>query len=139
VVYPIQNNKLGKADTISLGKPWPKNKICTTGIAVTKDGTSLYTVTKEDNTLYTINPATKAITHKTRLAAEAYSCLLSPDEKTLYISLWGGDEVAVQQYTRRWLPVFILRLTVVRIINSYFITAHREMYSVFSSGDSKQL
>jgi YVTN family beta-propeller protein len=95
VVYPIQNNKLGTADTISLGKPWPKNKICTTGIAVTKDGTKLYTVTKEDNTLYIINPATKAITAKVKLAAEAYSCVLSPDEKMLYISLWGGDEVAV--------------------------------------------
>jgi len=95
VVYPIADNKLGKADTIRLGLPWPKNKICTTGIAVTKDNKTLYTVTKEDNTLYVIDPATKKVTSTVKLAAEAYSCILSPDEKKLYISLWGGEGVAV--------------------------------------------
>jgi YVTN family beta-propeller protein len=95
VVYPIRDNKLGTADTIRLGNPWPKNKICTTGMAVTRDNSILYTVTKEDNTLYTIDPATKTVISKTKLAAEAYSCLLSPDEKTLYVSLWGGAEVAI--------------------------------------------
>ncbi|QKJ28971.1 bifunctional YncE family protein/alkaline phosphatase family protein [Mucilaginibacter mali] len=95
VVYPIENNKLGKADTITLGKPWPANKICATGLALKKDNSVLYAVTKEDNTLYTIDPANKSITGRVKLAAEAYSCLLSPDEKKLYISLWGGEEVAI--------------------------------------------
>jgi YVTN family beta-propeller protein len=95
VVYPIINNKFGVADTIKLGLPWPKGKICATGIAVKKDNSVLYTVTKEDNTLYTIDPATKSIISRTPLAAEAYSCILSPDEKTLYISLWGAEEVAI--------------------------------------------
>ena len=29
MAFHIQNNKIGKADTIKLGKPWPDNKICT--------------------------------------------------------------------------------------------------------------
>jgi DNA-binding beta-propeller fold protein YncE len=94
MVFPIQNNKIGKADTIKLGLPWPKGKICATGITVNKSNTVLYTVTKEDSTLYVIDPNTRQILKRVKLAAEAYSCILSPDEKTLYISIWGGEQVA---------------------------------------------
>jgi len=94
LAYAIQNNKIGAADTIKLGSPWPKNKICTTGIVVNKSNTRLYTVTKEDSSLYVIDPASKKVLNKLKLAAEAYSCILSPDEKTLYISIWGGEAVA---------------------------------------------
>jgi YVTN family beta-propeller protein len=94
VCYHIDNNKMGQADTIKLGKPWP-SKICPTGIAVNRSNTRLYTVTKEDNTLYTIDLTSNKILSQTRLGTEAYACLLSPDEKSLYISLWGGNEIAV--------------------------------------------
>jgi YVTN family beta-propeller protein len=94
LAYPIENNKIGAADTIKLGESWPKNKICTTGITVNKSNTRLYTVTKEDSALYVIEPASHKIRKKVKLAAEAYSCILSPDEKTLYISIWGGEEVS---------------------------------------------
>ena len=101
VSYPIENNKLGKADTIKLGLPWPKGKICATGLVINKANTLLYAVTKEDNTLYTINLQTGLIAGKTQLSAEAYGCTLSPDEKLLYISLWGGDKVAVYNTTSK--------------------------------------
>jgi YVTN family beta-propeller protein len=94
LAYPIENNKIGAADTIKLGESWPKNKICTTGITLNKSNTRLYTVTKEDSALYVIEPASHKILKKVKLAAEAYSCILSPDEKTLYISIWGGEEVS---------------------------------------------
>ncbi|MGZ3872365.1 MAG: alkaline phosphatase family protein [Mucilaginibacter sp.] len=94
VVYPIRQNKIGTADTIKLGAAWPQEKICTTGIAINKSDTRLYTVTKEDSCLYIIEPATHKILKKVKLAAEAYSCILSPDERTLYISVWGGAEVS---------------------------------------------
>lgn len=93
--FHINDNKLGKADTIKLGQSWPKGKICPTGLAVNKNNTRLYAVTKEDSTLYIIEPATQKIIKKLVLPAIAYSCTLTPDEKTLYISLWGGAAVAV--------------------------------------------
>lgn len=93
MAFHIDQNKIGKADTIKLGAPWPKNKICPTGIAVNKANTRLYTVTKEDSALYIINPESLKVLNKVKLAAEAYSCILSPDEKILYISIWGGSEV----------------------------------------------
>ncbi len=93
--FHINNNKIGTADTIKLGpNPWPKDKICATGIAVNKSNTRLYTVTKEDSALYIVDPIGKKILNRVKLAAEAYSCILSPDEKTLYISIWGGEEVS---------------------------------------------
>ncbi|WP_114941548.1 bifunctional YncE family protein/alkaline phosphatase family protein [Mucilaginibacter endophyticus] len=92
LVFNIANNKLGTPDTIKLApNAWPKNKVCPTGMVTNKSNSRLYSVTKEDSTLYIIDPDKKDILKQVKLPAEAYSCVLSPDEKTLYISLWGGD------------------------------------------------
>jgi YVTN family beta-propeller protein len=98
--FKIENNKLIPADTIKLApKPYPKAKVCATGIAVNKSNTILYTVTKEDNSLYVVDLTTRTIKRKIKLDAEAYSCVLSPDEKTLYISVWNGGELAIYNTT----------------------------------------
>jgi len=92
LVFNIANNKLGTPDTIKLApNAWPKNKVCPTGMVTNKSNSRLYSVTKEDSTLYIIDPEKKDVLKQVKLPAEAYSCILSPDEKTLYISLWGGD------------------------------------------------
>jgi YVTN family beta-propeller protein len=91
----INDNKFGNIDTIRLGAVWPKGKICPTGITVDRNNEKLYTVTKEDNSLYVIDVKSKQIIKKVKLDNEAYSCILSPDEKTLYISIWGGDRVVM--------------------------------------------
>jgi YVTN family beta-propeller protein len=91
--FRVSDNHIIPADTIKFGLVYPKNKICPTGIAVNKNGTLLYTVTKEDNSLYVVDLATRTVKSKTKLASEAYSCVLSPDEKTLYISTWNAEEI----------------------------------------------
>ncbi len=89
-VFNIAGNKLGKPDTIKLApKSWPKDKVSPSGIAVNKSDTRLYVVTKEDSTLYTVNPNDGKTLQQFKLPSEGYSCILSPNEKTLYISLWG--------------------------------------------------
>jgi len=93
--FNIQNDKLGKSDTIKLGPIWPKGKISPAGIVVNKNNSKLYTVTKEDSSLYIINPVEKQILKKIQLPAIAYSCVLSADESKLYVSLWGGKAIAV--------------------------------------------
>jgi YVTN family beta-propeller protein len=95
MAFAIDNNKLGDCDTIKLAPAaWPKSKVCPTGIAVNKSNTRLYTVTKEDSALYVVDVTKRQIIKRVKLAAEAYSCILSPDERTLYISIWGGSEVS---------------------------------------------
>lgn len=95
LAYHIKDTKLGKADTIKLGKVWPTDKICPTGIAIANKRNLLYTVTKEDKALYVVNLADNKILKKVALDEVAYSCILSPDEKTLYISIWGGSQVMI--------------------------------------------
>eukprot|EP01133_Synstelium_polycarpum_P011158 gene11158-12998_t len=97
LAYALAGQKLGKADTIRLGKAWPKEKISPTGIAVDEQKAVLYTVTKEDNALYVVDLKTKQVLQKISLGHEAYSCILSADRSELYISLWGGDKIAVYE------------------------------------------
>ncbi len=96
LAFHIENDKIGLADTIKLApESWPKNKVCPTGIAVNKIGSRLYTVTKEDSALYVVDLKSREMIRAVKLPAEAYSCILSPDEKSLYISIWGGEKVVV--------------------------------------------
>ncbi|HTE01415.1 MAG TPA: bifunctional YncE family protein/alkaline phosphatase family protein [Mucilaginibacter sp.] len=96
LAFHIEGNKIGAADTIKLAPlSWPKNKVCSTGIAINKSNTHLYTVTKEDSALYIIDLKSDKIIKRIKLPAEAYSCILSPDEKSLYISIWGDAKVSV--------------------------------------------
>jgi YVTN family beta-propeller protein len=90
--YSIINNRLSSVDTITVGKAWPV-KISLAGIAVDHDGKRMYTVTKENNSLYVIDLPTKKILSQIPLGGEGYTCILSPDEKLLYISCWGCDKV----------------------------------------------
>lgn len=93
--YAIANNKLVLKDSIKLGKKWPK-KISPAGIEIDDQRNILYVVTKDDSSLYIINLKTKKKEFtKVNLGSEAYTCLLSPDKKELYISMWGGDKVIV--------------------------------------------
>lgn len=92
--YAIINNKMKLVDSIQLGKPWPQ-KISLAGIEIDDRANLLYVVTKEDNSLYIIDLLSKNILKQLELGKEAYACLLSPDKKELYISIWGGDKVLV--------------------------------------------
>jgi YVTN family beta-propeller protein len=92
--YSIRQNKLQLKDSIRLGNRWPV-PISPAGITVDDLSKTMYVVTKENNSLYLIDLRTKQIIKRDSLGAEAYSCLLSPDKKELYISLWGGNKVLV--------------------------------------------
>ncbi|MFY0256046.1 alkaline phosphatase family protein [Chitinophaga sp. 30R24] len=105
--FPITAGKLGKSDTIVLGAAWPKEKISPAGIAVNKANNRLYTVTKEDSSLYIIDPAIKKVLNKVQLPDIAYSCLLSPDETRLYVTIWGGRTVAVVSTVTARIDAFI--------------------------------
>jgi YVTN family beta-propeller protein len=92
--YAIEDGKLNTVDTFKLGDPWPK-KICPAGITVDDSRQLLYIVTKEDNSLYVVDMKAKAILQKLPLGGEAYTCLLSPDKKELYISVWATDKILI--------------------------------------------
>ena len=92
--YAIASNKLVLKDSIKLGKKWPE-KISPAGIALDDKRNLLYVVTKENNSLYIIDLLTKTIKKQLSIGAEGFTCLLSRDQKELYISVWGGDKILV--------------------------------------------
>lgn len=92
--YGITNNRLATIDTFKLGEPWP-NKISVAGIAVNDARGLLYTVTKYDNSLYVIDMQKHRVLKKLPLGGEGYTCLLSPDKKVLYVSVWGAEKIEV--------------------------------------------
>ncbi len=93
VIYSINDSKLVKSDSIVLGKPWPV-KISPTGLALDEEHGKLFIATKEDSSLYVADILSKQFSIL-KLGHEAYACVVSPDSKRLYVSLWGGDKVAV--------------------------------------------
>jgi len=92
IKYAVKNGKLKKDSGIILGKKWPE-KISPAGLEINDITKKLYVVTKEDNALYVADLVTNQVTKRVPLGAEAYTCLLAPDRKTLYISLWGGSKL----------------------------------------------
>jgi len=93
VIYNTSQSRLEKIDSIVIGKPWPV-KISLTGLALDDKAGKLYVTTKEDNALYIIDLGSKKF-KRLPLGHEAYACRLSPDRKQLYVSLWGGDKIAI--------------------------------------------
>ncbi|UKJ06227.1 beta-propeller fold lactonase family protein [Solitalea lacus] len=92
--YAIINQRLVNPDTIYLSRN-KKEKISPAGFDIDEVAGRLFVVTKENNSLYELNLLSKKVENKVKLASEAYSCLLSADKKTLFITLWGAKKVAI--------------------------------------------
>jgi len=89
----LKGRRLAAKDTIRLGAPWPKEKISPAGLTLDEKNNRLYVVTKENNSLYVCDTKTMKVLTRRQLSAEAYSCLLNPGRKELYISAWGGKKI----------------------------------------------
>jgi DNA-binding beta-propeller fold protein YncE len=100
--YAIRKNKLILSDTFKLGEKWPV-KISPTGLDIDDDRQLLYVVTKENSSLYIVDLKTKKMIGQYSLAGEGYTCLLSNDQKELYISCWGCDQLLIFDTERRQL------------------------------------
>ncbi len=91
-IYKIENSQLQKDGEIILDKPWPV-KVSPAGLCATAK--HIFVVAKDNNTLYQLDIASRSILKKIPLGAEAYTCVLSPDNSLLYISLWGGAKILI--------------------------------------------
>jgi YVTN family beta-propeller protein len=63
------------------------------GLAVSNDGSRVFVVDVLGQRLSALDATTGSVAKRIALAAEPYTCLLSPDGATLYVSLWGGAKV----------------------------------------------
>ena len=130
--YAVTNNKLKLADSFKLGEKWP-NKISPAGIALDDARQLLYVVTKDNNSLYIINLVSKKIVQQVQLEGEAYTCLLSPDKKELYISCWGCDKLIVFNTEKK---IISTQISVGDNPNELCITKHGRFLFVANSNDN---
>jgi DNA-binding beta-propeller fold protein YncE len=63
------------------------------GLAVSPDGKKLFLARVLAESLVSIDIATGLVDKSVRLPAEGYTCLVSADGKTVYVSVWGGAKV----------------------------------------------
>ncbi len=91
--YALKKERLINVDTFTLGSPWPKENIGPAGLTVDDTRGLLYVVTKENNCLYICDLRTRETLRRVSLSTQAYTCLLSPSGKELYISAWGGGKL----------------------------------------------
>lgn len=92
-IYNTSGNDLVETDSIVLGNAWPE-RISPTGLTLDRKNENLFVATKEDSAVYKCNLQTHEC-EKLFLAHEAYTCLLSKNGSVLYVSLWGGDAIAI--------------------------------------------
>jgi len=98
--YRVSPTSLVLADSFLLGKPWPV-QISPAGFDIDSKKNILYVVTRENKQLYLIDLTTKKLMDSTGLGGEAYTCLLAPDRKQLYISCWGCDRLLIYDTKKR--------------------------------------
>jgi DNA-binding beta-propeller fold protein YncE len=63
------------------------------GVAVGRDGRTLYVTRTFAMTVSAVDLQSGQVTRTVTLDSEPYACVLSPDSRTLYVSLWGGAKV----------------------------------------------
>ena len=82
---------LESSRTIAIEAPRPPTFVG--GIAVSPDGRRLFAVNPLGQSVAAVDLESGAVLKTASLEAEPYTCLVSRDGKTLYVSLWGGSEV----------------------------------------------
>src|SRR5207248_371124 len=74
-------------------RPEPVPQSFVGGLAITPDGTRLFAVHVLSQIVSAVDVRTGHVLRTIDLAAEPYTCLVSPDGRTLFVSLWGGAKV----------------------------------------------
>jgi len=130
--YAVSGKRLVLKDSLPLGPKLPQ-KISPVGIALDDAKNLLYVVTKDNNSLYVVDISRKAVLHQENLGHEGYTCVLSPDRRSLYISLWGGKKVALFDTESRQLRATI---DVATNPNELIISKNGQYLYVANAGDN---
>ena len=89
--FAYADGALVKARTLAL--PGQAGETFAGGLAVSRDGRTLFVTRVFAMTISAIDLTTGQVTRTVPLPAEPYTCVVSPDGQTLYVSLWGGSRV----------------------------------------------
>ncbi|HEY4574834.1 MAG TPA: SMP-30/gluconolactonase/LRE family protein, partial [Thermoanaerobaculia bacterium] len=89
--FELTDKELKAARSFKLEKPTDASFVG--GLAISPDGSRLFAVHALGQLLSAVDLRTGEVVKKVELPAEGYTALLTPDGKTLLVSLWGGARV----------------------------------------------
>ncbi len=91
--FQWSQGRLKAGATISLG-PKEAGKFVG-GLSVSPDGKRVYAVNPLGQTLSAVDLESRSVVRTVPLEAEPYTCLVSKDGRSLYVSLWGGSRISI--------------------------------------------
>ena len=89
--FTYADGALTRARTFAL--PGQTGETFSGGLAVSRDGRTLFATRVFAMTLSAVDLASGQVTKTITLPAEPYGVVVSPDSRTVYVSLWGGRQV----------------------------------------------
>jgi YVTN family beta-propeller protein len=92
-IYRLANGKAVKDDSISLGPPWPKEKIWPGGLDVDPSASVAYVAGKENCRLYELDLNLRTVRRSVLLPSIPYGVLFDRHARGIWVSLWGGSGV----------------------------------------------
>jgi YVTN family beta-propeller protein len=93
-IYNFKSGHLTLNDSISLGKPFPKEKISVTGIDYLNGKNLLLAVSRLSNSLYVCDASKKKVIKTVKLGSECYDVKINHAGTYAYVSLWGKSSIA---------------------------------------------
>ncbi len=90
--FTFANGSVTAGRTFPLG-PTPVKSAFAGGLSVAPDGARLFIVRVLAQNLMAVSTGTGKVEKSVDLPAEPYTCVVSRDGKTVYVSLWGGAKV----------------------------------------------
>ncbi len=106
----------------------PASKSAISGIAIAPDSKSVYAVDSPEGILYTIDSTTSKVTSKLSLGDHPFAAKITPDGKTLYVSMLGSAEVAKVDVTDPANPKVAERIAVEPHPNALALTADDRLF-----------
>jgi len=107
--YAFEHDSASYLRTIELGKPFPQRDISPTDIIIDNGNSLLYVATKGNNSLYKIDLTSGKILGVLAFSQPLYSCLIDENRHLVYVSVWGGSQIAVvdadSMTTKKFIPV----------------------------------
>ncbi|MGE5400206.1 MAG: alkaline phosphatase family protein [Ignavibacteriales bacterium] len=94
-IYGFSQGKLNLTDSVVIAPKWPKSKIWLGGLDIDEARGELYITGKQSAEFFTVDIQTKKVISSLKLPSQPYTCLSSVKNNYVYISLWGGDAVAL--------------------------------------------
>jgi DNA-binding beta-propeller fold protein YncE len=91
--YTFADGTITRARTFAL--PAATGESFAGGLAISRDGRTLYVTRVFAMTLSAIDVASGAVKATVQLPSEPYTALASPDGRYVYVSLWGGAAVQI--------------------------------------------